>query len=346
MYDTNAQAISDQLNATSAQFFSDETIASILSLVTPTDGTAIVADNLTVENNATISEANGTNIVFVNTSATTQTTVTVTADIPAIFFQGAGGVDATIGAAPNSTPTGNASAATVAGEALERVVVGTEGADTITIADGKNTQVVLGDKDTVVAGSGSTLVVAAEGSSTVIGNDKTVVQAVGAEADFTISTADGKATIVNATTGVTVELTDVDFVQLDGDDVLVFADNADQAAVANMYHAALGRNADASGLEFWFDRVDEGISLEAIAQGFLSSAEYTALGAQTDAQFVAELYENLLGRDADAAGTAFWTGQLTAGVSRADVLTDFAEASVTGDEVDVVGTVTIIDPTA
>jgi len=342
MYDTNAQAISDQLAATSATFFSQDTINSILDLL-PTSGT-VVADNLTATNNATITPDAGTDIVFIETSATQQTTLTVTGDTPAIFFQGAGGVDATIGS--TSTPTGNSSAATVAGEAIERVVVGTAGADVLTIADGKNTQVVLGDQDTVVAGSGRTLVVAAEGSSTVIGNDKTVVQAAGAEGDFTISTADGKATIVNAATGVTVELTGVDYVQLDGDDVLVFADNADQAAVANMYHAVLGRNADASGLEFWYDRVDEGITLEAIAQGFLSSAEYTATGAQTDAQFVAELYTNLLGRDADAAGTAFWTGQLTAGVSRADVLTDFAEVSVTGDEVDVVGTVTIIDPTA
>lgn len=44
MYDTNATAISNQLKATSAQFFSDETIASILDLL-PASGT-VVADNV------------------------------------------------------------------------------------------------------------------------------------------------------------------------------------------------------------------------------------------------------------------------------------------------------------
>ncbi len=342
MYDTNATAISNQLKATSAQFFSDETIASILDLL-PASGT-VVADNVTAANNATITPAAGVDVVFIETSPTQQTTVTVTGDVPAIFFQGNGGVDATIGTAPAPDATGNSSAATVAGEEIARVVVGTAGADTITIADGVNTQVVAGDEDTVVAGSGHTLVIAAEGSSTVVGNDKTVVQAAGAEEDFVITTEDGKATIVNAATGVSVTMSDVDFVQLDGDDVLIFAANEKQAAVANLYHALLGRNADAGGLEFWYDHADGTTTLHTIASGFLESAEYTAKD-QDDAEFVDALYAGLFGRPADAAGADYWLDRLEDGASRADVATAFAEASVDGAEVEIVGTVTIIDPT-
>lgn len=342
MYDTNATAISDKLKATSAQFFSDETIQSILDLL-PQSGN-VVADNVTSENNATITPAAGVDIVFIETSPTQQTTLTVTGDTPAIFFQGNGGVDATIGTAPAPDATGNSSAATVAGQEIERVVVGTAGADVITIADGKNTQVVAGDKDTVVAGSGWTHVVAAEGKSTVIGNDKTIVSATGAEEDFTIATADGKAIIVNSKTGISVELTDVNYVQLDGTDALIFADSTKEAAVANLYQALLGRTADAAGLEYWFDVADTHESLHAIAGGFLGSAEYTAKD-QDDAEFIDALYAGLFGRD-DAEGAAYWLEQLEDGASRADVATAFAEASVSGVETDIVGTVTIIDPAA
>ncbi len=341
MYDTNATAISDQLKATSAQFFSDETIASILDLLP--SGT-VVADNLTAANNTTITPEAGVDVVFIATSPTQQTTVTVAGDAPAIFFQGNGGVDATIGTAPAPDATGNSSAATVAGQEIERVVVGTAGADTITIADGKNTQVIAGDKDTVVAGSGWTHVVAAQGKSTVVGNDQTIVEATGAEADFTIATADGKAVIVNSKTGVSVELTDVNYVQLNGTDALIFADNTKEAAVANLYHALLGRNADAAGLEYWFDVADTHESLHAIAGGFLGSAEYTSKD-QDDAEFVDALYAGLFGRE-DAAGAEYWLEQLEDGASRADVATAFAEASVSGVETNIVGTVTIIDPAA
>lgn len=347
MYDSNAQAISDQLKAASTAVFDDATISRILDLVSTTPNSNVVSvDTVTATNNATVTSAAGVDLVFVTGSGTEQTAINAVGDAPAWFFQGAGGVDVVFGTP--SSPTGNSSEAVVAGDTLERIVVGTAAADVITIADAKNTQVVAGDGDTVVAtGTGRVVVTAAEGGSTVIGNDKTIVEAGGAEADFTISTADGKATIVNAATGVSVELSGVDYVQLDGDDVLVFAENSDEAAVANLYHAAFGRNADAAGLEFWYDRVEDGVSLSAIAQGFLSSTEYGTGTAQTDAQFVASLYTDLLGRDAGTGDADYWTGQLTAGLSRADLLVNFAEiASTNAGEINVVGTVTIIDPIA
>ncbi|WP_137172898.1 DUF4214 domain-containing protein [Massilia sp. HP4] len=345
MYDTNATAISNQLKATSAQFFSDDTISSILELISTPDNNTIVANNVQAANNTIISESNGVDIVFVETSATERTNVSVTADIPAVFFQGAGGVNASIGNAPASSASGNSSAAVIPGDEIERVVVGTAGADTITIVDGKNTQVVAGDGDVVNAGTGHTIVIAAQGSSTVNGGGNTVVQATGAEGDFTVTVTDGVASIENSATGVSVELNDVNLVTLDDGDALVFADTEDEAAVANLYHAVLGRNADYSGLEFWYDRVEEGISMQRIAQAFLDSAEYTG-DTQTNEQFIDALYENLLERDADTSGVTFWNTQLDGGVSRADVLVAFAQASVDGTEVDVVGSVTILDPTA
>jgi len=223
------------------------------------------------------------------------------------------------------------------------VVVGTAGADTITIADSKNTQIVAGDKDVIKAGSGHTVVVAAQGSSTVVGGKDTVVHAKGKEADFSVAVANGQAKITNATTKVSVDMTGVNYVQLDNNDALIFAGNAKQATVANLFQAVLGRTADARGLDYWFDQVNKGVSVKSIAQGFMASTEYTGT-AQTNAQFVTTLYQELMGRNADAAGNAFWLEKLAQGVSRADVAVAFAEAASTNAaEVTVVGTVTIID---
>lgn len=132
---------------------------------------------------------------------------------------------------------------------------------------------------------------------------------------------------------------------MDGTDALIFADNAKEAAVANLYQALLGRTADAAGLEYWFDVAETHESLHAIAGGFLGSAEYTAK-AQDDAEFIDALYAGLFGREADAAGADYWLDRLEDGASRADVATAFAEASVSGVETDIVGSVTIIDPAA
>lgn len=341
MYDSNTQAVSDKLKAASTTVFSQDVIDDILSLVATTTDTTIKVDTVTPTATGVVTAAAGTEIVFVTTSDTAVTNVTVNANIPGIFFQGAGGVNATIGSAP-ATANGGSSAATAA-DAIARVVVGTAGADTITITDSKNTQIVAGDKDVIKAGSGHTVVVAAQGASTVTGGADTIVEVTGKESDFTITSANGHAKITNATTKVSVDMTGVNYVRLDNNDALIFAGNVKQAQVANLFQAVLGRTADAQGLEYWFNQSDKGASLKSIAQSLMSSTEYTG-AAQTNAQFVTSLYTELLGRTADAAGNTFWLDKLSQGVSRADVAVAFAQAASTNAaEVSVVGTVTIID---
>jgi hypothetical protein len=343
MYESNAQAVSTQLTATSTEVFNAATIQQILSLVTSSTDTTVVVDTAIASNNATISGGAGVEVLFVNTAANAVTNVTVTGDTPVVFFQGAGGVNAVIGTATANTAEAGSSMATVAGVNVERVIVGTAGADTITIVDGKNTQVIVGDKDVVVAGTGHLVVNATQGSSKVTGNNETVIVTAGVEDDFTISTSNGVSKITNTKTNVSVEFTDVDFVQLNGTDALIFADDAGQAVVAHIYQALLGRTADAGGLDFWFDRADDGVSLTSIANGFMNATEYTGK-TQTNAQFIDALYDGLLARDGDAAGSAFWIAQLSGGMSRADVAVEFVEAVMSGVEAQIVGSVTIVDP--
>ena len=100
-------------------------------------------------------------------------------------------------------------------------------------------------------------------------------------------------------------------------------------------YTALGRAPDAAGLNYWTQVFEGGASLSALAGGFITSAEgqqiygATAGGSPTaDAAFVTSAYQELLGRPADAAGAAYWTGQLDTGALRpADVLASFVRSS-------------------
>lgn len=108
----------------------------------------------------------------------------------------------------------------------------------------------------------------------------------------------------------------------------VFDPTGNAEDVARLYHAALNRGPDLGGLEAWTDALDSSIiSLTNVANAFTTSPEFIATyGALTNAAFVNQLYLNVLGRPADAAGAQFWGGSLASGASRGAVLASFAES--------------------
>ena len=74
--------------------------------------------------------------------------------------------------------------------------------------------------------------------------------------------------------------------------------------------------------------MDGGLGLVSMAQYFLDSAENVATyGASTDAQFVTQVYANVLHRQPDAGGLDFYLKGLAAGVTRATLLADFSESA-------------------
>lgn len=92
--------------------------------------------------------------------------------------------------------------------------------------------------------------------------------------------------------------------------------------VQALYVGYLGRAADQAGLDFWTNAITAGTStIESVALGFTLSAEYTALYAgKTNEELAAAIYENVLGRAADADGLAFWVGEIANGTVAADTL--------------------------
>ena len=127
--------------------------------------------------------------------------------------------------------------------------------------------------------------------------------------------------------GISDALASVDQIRfIDG--TLAYGAATIEAQAARLYQAAFGRAPDAAGLAYWVGVLQGGTSLDGIAAGFLVSAEFQArYGSLDDAGFVNALYRNVLGRAADAAGSAYWTATLASGTTRAEVLANFSEST-------------------
>lgn len=126
---------------------------------------------------------------------------------------------------------------------------------------------------------------------------------------------------------------------------IYFVQNAGDSQIASFYAAALGRQPDLSGLEYWQNQYVSGGStttvLSNIAQCFINSSEFLSRypsasapadqGGVNDTAFVNALYQNVLGRPADSSGLAYWVqslhdaevGGLTGTQARANVLLNF-----------------------
>ena len=120
-------------------------------------------------------------------------------------------------------------------------------------------------------------------------------------------------------------------------EVLRFADGwlaldgrTDLGSALRLYRAALGRDPDPIGLGFWTGALDTGTAtpVEA-ARSFVASPEFQArYGATDNAGFVDLLYRNVLGRAADAEGSAYWKGSLDAGaITRAEAVLGFSDSA-------------------
>jgi secreted trypsin-like serine protease len=99
--------------------------------------------------------------------------------------------------------------------------------------------------------------------------------------------------------------------------------------VSRLYQAYFGRTGDTSGLRYWIGRLQRGGSLGSVSSAFASSSEFTrTYGSLTPSDFVELVYENTLGRHADASGLAYWTGQITTGhLTRSALMTRFSQSS-------------------
>jgi hypothetical protein len=111
------------------------------------------------------------------------------------------------------------------------------------------------------------------------------------------------------------------------DGTLAFDTDGTAGQAYRIYKAAFNRTPDDNGLKFWVGELDKGMNLNEAAGGFVASAEFKNLysGASTNLGTVQKFYQNVLGRDGEAGGVSFWTGELDSGNrTTAQVLADFS----------------------
>jgi hypothetical protein len=89
-----------------------------------------------------------------------------------------------------------------------------------------------------------------------------------------------------------------------------------------MYQDLLKRPADAGGSSFFLTAMKSGITDEQAKADIIGSTEYLQTRADhSNAGFLTAAYEDIFIRDADPAGQAFFTQELSQGTSRTDVAT-------------------------
>jgi serralysin len=107
-----------------------------------------------------------------------------------------------------------------------------------------------------------------------------------------------------------------------------FADEH-EARATRLYDTVFDRAPDRSGLDYWSSALRQGYSLDTIADLFITAPEFqTRYGAPDNREFVGQLYRNVLDREGEAGGMAWWTDILNRGLAdRSDVVQGFSEAA-------------------
>lgn len=114
------------------------------------------------------------------------------------------------------------------------------------------------------------------------------------------------------------------------DGVMKFDLNDTSAQVVRLYQAALGREPDQPGLNYWINEIGHGKSLQDLAKDFTGSDEFaTRYGAHPSTGNLVELlYNNTLHRASEAAGKSYWMTELDQGhQSKDQVLIGFSESA-------------------
>ena len=93
-----------------------------------------------------------------------------------------------------------------------------------------------------------------------------------------------------------------------------------------MYTVVLGRDAENEGLYNNVLALVVGAeTAESVAKNFFGSEEYVMKNKDNEA-YVRDLYNTFMNREADADGLSFWTETIAVGMSRDEVLSEFAKS--------------------
>lgn len=205
---------------------------------------------------------------------------------------------------------------------------------------------IVGSADVKLKGNKLDNIIAVNsGNNTIDGGsgvDTIVVH--GSSAQYQFSVQNGSAVIkdtIFSRDGTNI-LTNIEHIQFtDGTIAADLAVTPDNALIYRLYQAAFARMPDEGGLRYWVGKHDKGLSVNDMAPLFRGSQEFTQkYGSNlTNAQYVDQLYLNVLGRKGETGGVTYWNDVLDSGKATKDtVLIGFA-----GSPENVSGTAAHID---
>lgn len=233
-------------------------------------------------------------------------------------------------------------------DGISRVIQSGNGNDEITILNGGNTTIdgsggndtlilfggddsITGNigNDSIVAGGGNDTIVSGIGIDTIDGGLGFDVVQLAGTADSWAVNSEGRHVVISGTpgSGNAVDAVNIDFISFtdatSNQFSVVVTYDEDQADAMRLYQGLLDRSADQGGAEYWLNVVDNGYSDVVVANYMMQSQEYIEkYGAQDNTEFVQQLYENALNRQAEQAGLDYWVGVLDNGGSRGQVSVD------------------------
>lgn len=208
----------------------------------------------------------------------------------------------------------------------------------------------LGGSDPINGSAGGDILVGTPGNDILNGNggDDSLTGGAGADVlnggsgldsakytgtsiSYTINGDASSATIVaNGNSDGTDNLTSVErLVFSDGVIALDVGQGGHGGDIYRLYQAAFDREPDTQGIGFWIAQMDNGMSIEIIATGFMNSDEFRSdYGlAPSNVALVTKMYENVLHRAPDQEGLNWYVGLLDKqAVSAAAVLVDISQS--------------------
>lgn len=209
------------------------------------------------------------------------------------------------------------------------ILNGGEGDDTLNGGEGDDTLNGGEGNDTIFSGLGNDVIDGGSGIDTVSYNDRlNHYDFANLGSYFNIISDD------DTSNDSLYNIEDVSFSDLTISlDYVLDLINLEQA-VTRLYNALLGRNPDNDGLVYWLGDMNSGTnSLQGVSGAFAGSEEYEArFGAQSDTAFINQLYNNILGRDADQAGYDYWLEEIQNTGDRSGMIVSFSNSSEYIDE--------------
>lgn len=101
------------------------------------------------------------------------------------------------------------------------------------------------------------------------------------------------------------------------------------SALVRLYHASFNRESDMGGVGYWTSQLANGaLTFAEVADQFMKSDEFTSLYGDdvSNEEFVYLLYSNVLKREPDEDGLAYWLDTLENGTLRRDILLSFSDS--------------------